>query len=987
MHFSTENYTTAIEYFENALQAPDLKDFPDRYRLLLRVGDCFRNKGDYRTAQALLEDARALLPEPAPKTALGKIEYREAFSLFLQSSYDEALKLGYSAYRRLKYSKEHKEVADVQLLLANCYHRLGLSGEAEDFFMDALSSYRRVDDRVGIAYVYNNLGLLHKNACRWNRALASLSKSLELAKSLGLTQHLIRVQLNLGVVYAKLRRFEEALTAFTNAGNMAERLGDQYKLTKALFMRGRTYTQIGEYCKAEKYILRGQAMANEHGYIREAALTDEYLGELMIARGKYEEALTNLSRALQQAKEIAPEGDITAEVLRRMGDVYFELGRIPESLSAIEEGLEVAASCGEYYEMGYFHRTKARCLRRRLDFEGAAESFRDSAEMFETYGNTYEKLCSQRVLGRFYLRTSDRENLLKAKQLLGDTIIGFSKIEEGREQMRAQTLLAIVEDRLGNLDDALLALYEADRLAEEEQDERYLKLVPAYRARVEAKMRRDTRKVLEQIPMIGSLHVGSRSRDKLVVGLNGSLKLIMGKLSAQAGFIAIPRSSGNGFEVVCRENLKPREAAAILSWHGELPDSKKSQHGLTITEADREVDFGALSKARPKGIGAVVCQELGFENQALGVIYIHQDNEQGHAPIGREAFHFFGTCSRLISLSIYEMVRNERWREPKPKPAGSGFERIVTDNTDMIKLLNLAERVASSNATVLLMGETGTGKGLISYAIHLLSNRRDRRFVHVNCAAMPESLLESELFGHVKGAFTGASADKDGLLHEADGGTIFLDEIGKTSLTMQGKLLQFLDTGKVRRVGSNELISVDVRVICASKADLMSLCDEGRFLEDFYYRINDFPLTVPPLRRRREDIELLFFHYLRKFSREMSKTIVDVSDEAMEALRGYHWAGNVRELEKVVKRAVILADDGEVLDLHHLPPEVVSSPARGNVAGKANSLRDKIDRLERTEIQASLERHRWNKSQTAIDLGMSYPSLLSKIKRYNIRTY
>jgi len=296
--------------------------------------------------------------------------------------------------------------------------------------------------------------------------------------------------------------------------------------------------------------------------------------------------------------------------------------------------------------------------------------------------------------------------------------------------------------------------------------------------------------------------------------------------------------------------------------------------------------------------------------------------------------------------------------------------------------------VAHSNATVLLQGETGTGKGLIAYAVHLLSERRERNFVHVNCAAMPETLLESELFGHVKGAFTGAYADKEGLLKKAHGGTIFLDEIGKTSLSMQGKLLQFLDTSKIRRVGSNDLETVDVRVICASKADLMTLCQEGRFLEDLFYRINDFPLTVPPLRRRKEDISLLFFHYLRKHSREVNKVLTDVTDEAMSLLQSYYWPGNVRELEKLVKRAVILADDGEVIGPQHLPAEVVRAPKDADGGPKTiTTLRDQIEVLERREILGALERCAWNKSRAAIELGVSYPNLLAKIKRYRIRTY
>ncbi len=231
--------------------------------------------------------------------------------------------------------------------------------------------------------------------------------------------------------------------------------------------------------------------------------------------------------------------------------------------------------------------------------------------------------------------------------------------------------------------------------------------------------------------------------------------------------------------------------------------------------------------------------------------------------------------------------------------------------------------------------------------------------MHVNCAALPEQLLESELFGHVRGAFTNAYFDKDGLLIEANGGTIFLDEIGKTSMAMQGKLLQFLDSGKVRKVGSNDLMAVDVRVVCASKSNLLKMVDEGRFLEDFFYRINDFPLTVPPLRERREDIPLLMNHYVEKLSREMAKTIDGTTPEFMEKLAEYHWPGNVRELEKVIKRAIILADDGEALDVRHLAPEVLRTAAERRTPSPARTttLRERIEQIEQAMILDALRRH------------------------------
>jgi transcriptional regulator with GAF, ATPase, and Fis domain len=989
MHYSTENYSTAIEYFGKALESPDLKDFPDRFRILLRISDCHRKKGNAREAWTLLDRARSLLGDNPTEDVLGKVEYREAYILLAQGKYEEALRIGFSAYRRFKHSAEHAEVADVQLLVANCYHRLGMANEAEDFFMDALSSYRRAEDRIGSAYVYNNLGLLHKNACRWNRSLASLHKSLELAQSLGLTQHLIRVQLNLGVVYAKLRRFPDALSAFSNAAAMAERLGDQDKLTKAILMQGRTHVMCGDLCKAEKLILRGQALANDLGYGRESVLADEYFGELMVARGRLKEALVNFTKAAKKAKELAPGGDVSAEIARRLADVYYAMNDIAKCTRMIDEGLDVAASCGEFYEMGYFHRTRARCRMRSGDLDGAIASLNKSVELFDTYGNPYEKNRSQQRLGRVFLRKGNREFLLRAKKVLNETIMGFGGLDEAKDQILSQVLLATVEERLGNLDEALLAVYEAGRLAEEERNTRFQALLRSMRVRIEGRMASDTHRVLEQIPIFNDIQSGSRSRDKLVAGLTSSLKVIIGRLRAQSGFVAIPGVQGNGTDLVALEGFERRDAKALVAWYDAHPEKWSTGHGQgpVVTEPTHEPGLRDAQGKLHAPLGTLVFQGLGSERERLGVIVVRQDAGDG-APIGQDALHFLGAYARLISLSVSELIGNERRREPKAKPATVGFESVLTENNEMIKLLNLSERVAHSNATVLLQGETGTGKGLIAYAIHLLSERRDKHFVHVNCAAMPESLLESELFGHVKGAFTGAYADKEGLLKQAHGGTIFLDEIGKTSLSMQGKLLQFLDSGKIRKVGSNDLEPVDVRVICASKADLMTLCQEGRFLEDFFYRINDFPLTVPPLRRRKEDVTLLFYHYLRKYSRELNKVVKGIADDAMELLVGYYWPGNVRELDKLVKRAVILADDGDVIGVRHLPPEVAHLSSRPDAGAQpTGSLRAQIENLERREILGALERCGWNKSRAAIELGISYPSLLSKIKRYRIRTY
>jgi transcriptional regulator with GAF, ATPase, and Fis domain len=984
MHFNAENFATALEYFSRELERGDLSPYPERFRLLLRVSDCHRKRGDFAVAQKFLTDARES-QGGLPEEALGRLEYREGFLLLWQGQYDEALKTAFAAYRRLKQSESHGEVAYIQLLIANCYQRLGLVAEAEEFFMDSLSSYRRAEDRVGIAYVYNSLGLLHKNACRWSRALSSLTKSLDLAKTLGLSHHLVVVQLNLGVVYSKMRRFEDAISACDAAAAGAERLGDQISLTRALLMLGRTQVARGLTGRGEKALLRAQAMAVDGGYQRESALADEYLGELLMARQDYRGALANLDAALEQGRRLAPEGDVVAETLRRVGDVQYRLGTFQEALATIEEGLRIANQCGERYELGFFHRTHAMCLARLGDIDGAVRAMAASTAAFEENGNPYEKAVSQQMLARVCSRFPGEGVLLKAKAELNDSVVALARLDDSRGQIISHALLSAIERRLGNFDDALLAVYEADRLAADEECARFRRPLAALRHRVETQMSRATRRVIDQFSVLGDIQGGARSRDQLCKGLDATLRLMIERLGARAAFIAIPSAQHRGLQVVAREGLPAKDASAIEAWYSKRSEQARSP--LVISEFENNPAVEELRGRVGLASGTLLFQDLGFDQERLGLVCVHKEGEAHRTAVSQDDLHFVAAYSSLISLSVYELVRNERkGKATRPsRSAGRGFQSIVTENREMIHLLNLAERVAHSDATVLLQGETGTGKGLIAYAIHLLSERRDRAFVHVNCAALPEQLLESELFGHVRGAFTNAYFDKNGLLIEANGGTIFLDEIGKTSMAMQGKLLQFLDSGKVRKVGSNELMSVDVRVVCASKSNLLKMVDEGRFLEDFFYRINDFPLTVPPLRERKEDIALLMNHYIEKLSREMSRSVEGASPEFLERLSEYHWPGNVRELEKVIKRAIILAEDGDELDVRHLAPEVMRSVEPAEPAVRESTLRERIEQIEQAMILEAMRRLAGNKSQVAMQLGISYPNLLSKIKRYNIQ--
>jgi two-component system response regulator HupR/HoxA len=322
------------------------------------------------------------------------------------------------------------------------------------------------------------------------------------------------------------------------------------------------------------------------------------------------------------------------------------------------------------------------------------------------------------------------------------------------------------------------------------------------------------------------------------------------------------------------------------------------------------------------------------------------------------------------------------------------FDQIIGRSPAMQKTFDLLTRVIDSSTTVLITGETGTGKELIARAIHYNSPRRSKHFVAQNCGALMENLLESELFGHRKGAFTGAVEDKKGLFEVADGGTMFLDEIGDMPPPLQIRLLRVLQDGEIKRVGDTTTRKVDVRVISATNRDLEQAVKQKRFREDLYYRLHVFPIRVAPLRERREDVPLLVDHFIRTYVAKEKKNVTGVSADALDLLMAYDFPGNVRELENEIQRTVALVGDGRPITPDLLSDKIVEKHKAGVSAGNAvgagapeawsGTLKEHVQRFERSVIVQALDRHGWNRTQTAKQLGISLRPFMEKLKRYGI---
>ncbi|MFH0342729.1 MAG: sigma-54-dependent transcriptional regulator [Chromatiales bacterium] len=319
------------------------------------------------------------------------------------------------------------------------------------------------------------------------------------------------------------------------------------------------------------------------------------------------------------------------------------------------------------------------------------------------------------------------------------------------------------------------------------------------------------------------------------------------------------------------------------------------------------------------------------------------------------------------------------------------FDKLSGRSVVMQKVFSLMRRAADTEVTVLITGESGTGKELVARALHCAGPRKDRRFLAINCSAIPESLLESELFGHKKGAFTGALADKRGLFEEADGGTLFLDEVGELPLPMQVKLTRALQERSVRRVGAAEERSVDVRILAATNVDLKAEVRAGRFREDLYYRLNVFPLHLPPLRERPEDIPLLVATLIERHGQKRPNLPIGLTPEALSALMRYDWPGNVRELENAIERALAVSD-GPRIALEALPEEIIDAVPAHLVTSSAGHLTYRetvnlaVDRASREYLVALLREFSGNVTQAAARAGVERESLHRLLRRYGVRS-
>jgi two-component system NtrC family response regulator len=459
---------------------------------------------------------------------------------------------------------------------------------------------------------------------------------------------------------------------------------------------------------------------------------------------------------------------------------------------------------------------------------------------------------------------------------------------------------------------------------------------------------------------------------------------------APNGGLAGPRCDGKPKLLIIEDDEALRaQMSRALSGDYLISAAETRATALEVFESERPalvlLDLGLPPAASGVEEGFALLRELlGLEpNTKVIVVTGRGEPENGRNAVADGAYDFFSKPYNLDELKMvlrrasYLHALEEENRILERRARREPFAEMLGTSKRMQDVFTMIRKVATSDAAVLILGESGTGKELAARAIHQESARREGPFVAINCGAIPDTLLESELFGHERGAFSGAHTQRKGRFEVAQGGTLFLDEIGELAFPLQVKLLRFLQERQIERVGGREPILIDTRVITATNRDIKSAISEGRFREDLYFRLGVVTIKLPPLRERGEDIVLLAKLLLDRYAADAHKIVKGFTDQARKALRAYPWPGNVRELENRVKRAVIMADGTRVtpvdLELH----EEVATP-------RAMTLRQARERAEKEIVESALARHAGNLTQVAADLGISRPTLYDLLGKHNL---
>lgn len=901
--------------------------------------------------------------------------------------YRRAIEFGLRAGRLFADSAHTVRYGRSLLILAHAYFSVGDLRNADIRSRDALASFRRAGDVEGQIDALSTQARTAFTRCDYASAASLLDDAVAMCTHY--PRKLAQLIGNAGRIKTLCGNWDEAEVDLNRALTYDTENGEEVSQAINLLSLGYLQLRRRQFSAADKHWKRAAILIDKHQLRREKVILLEYSGELALERADLFRAKSLFSDALHQGRLIAPDSALVSQSIRRLAEVELLLDNLGEAMKSAQKGLELAQQLGEKSEIALSRRIIAQILVQHGEIEPALEHVTASIEILREIGDPYDLARTLLIAADLYAATR-AEEAERIRSYFDEAARLFKRLKVDYWIAESDFRAGICACQRGDLSRGFRRVSRAEKLFTTLSDAAKLRQVQHYLATLADQAVALSISQANSYKLFGDV-IGSAQSNKHDLTLDDLLRLTREQCRASRVVLFSPDSAE--MPLLATLELTPSQVKRFAETFSRMIGQEFSRLKPTfLLDSRRDPIINSLFPDFPELIASVMV--IPFSTGTKQTSYLYIDRVAGDAlldPFGQDDLNFGVGISDLIGYSAAALQKarlledNRRLKAQLRKEAA--FSNIITANRDLLDTLDQVQQVVDSSVTVLIDGETGCGKDLLARAIHYNSNRRDKRFISVNCAALPETLLESELFGYRRGSFTGADRDKSGLLEEADGGTFFLDEVADMPISVQVKLLRALEAGEIVRLGEHTPRKIDVRFLSATNKELRLEMEAGRFRSDLYYRLSAISFRIPPLRERKEDIPLLISHFLTESGKQLSA-------EARACCIAYDWPGNVRELENELKKLVLLAGERTVIGLELLSAKisrVLTSQNRSAVLPAGNlsfstgySLYDFLAAHERRFIVQALREANGVKKHAAERLHIPESTLRLKIKEYQL---
>ncbi len=1009
-----KKWEMASEYLRKALHLSIELNLPNE-AIIYHLADSFLNMNSPSFA---LEIIKKYSPEKIDKYWEWKIYMLKSRVLMEQENFVEALEnvtmaehisvVEKNQVERLRMSAEEKKQRGLIYYFSNELKK------ATEEFEDALKLFKKIKDKKGIAAIYNNLGGIAIFKGNWKDAEDYFLKSLEVEQQRYNLNGISYCYNNLGSLTGDKSNYDRAIEYLSEALKIQRLLNDRAQISIFYFNIGLTYMDSGNFEKAEESLKKSLEIALMFNLNKNIDVALNALGAFYFKSGNWSKAIEYYKDAIKKAK--------ANNFFEGLSQSYNNLGELYEKREEYDLAYDYYQKSNEYLQNFSDDFLKAKIygnlgssLTHLHRFAEAYPYLAESYDFFKKMEISEDVIESTHKLAYYFYLTNNLESanyyinnsIKESKKIKNDYLLGLSFyyksiLVNDHEEKMAYLKKASEKfiSQQNNLELARTNFAMATILYQQQKWEQAIKLLE------------DNKKIIQKFGAIKFLE----KNDMLIEKIKEKYKIQMSDSLQQETLLS------RFYEITQRLNsiedidllidtaleelidFSGADSGIFCLYHNEaLKNHWEYFHTYQFDETEQHykailkfIEDAYLKKEMKNEkqpsfapeYSNIVVFPLIVRNNSKGVIALSIKNTIRYFP------ETIVNLLNAVSNQIIVIIENITFKKLEKKHAiireelkdKGSFTNIIGKSEPIKRIFKLINKIKDTPITVLIEGPSGTGKELIARAIHYNSNRKNKRFIAQYCGALPETLLESELFGHVKGAFTGATHDKKGLFEIADGGTFFLDEIADIGFATQAKLLRFLQEGEIKKVGSTITQKVDVRVICATNVPLHQRVKEGKFREDLYYRLNVIKINVPSLQERKDDIPLLAVHFLDKFSKKIGKSVKGISEQAMKYLINYTWPGNIRQLENEIERAVTLADENSYIEPSDLSEEIYRFKENKEVLDvlAPTSLKEAVEKLEYSMIIKTLNETNWNQTKTAQKLGLSRQGLIKKMHRYNI---